>query len=98
MLTTSLRRSKDLSNRIQSRVMIRDYSALLFKGINMTISYRDVLDFWFDELTPKDWFTGGEYIDALIKERFSDLHQAKHDYLQKIYINFLLQSFYYLSR
>ncbi|KZX66633.1 hypothetical protein A3712_17075 [Vibrio sp. HI00D65] len=42
----------------------------------MTISYRDVLDFWFDELTPKDWFTGGEYIDALIKERFSDLHQA----------------------
>ncbi|CAH6951384.1 conserved hypothetical protein [Vibrio chagasii] len=42
----------------------------------MTISYLDVLDFWFDELTPKDWFTGGEHIDALIKERFSDLHQA----------------------
>ena len=32
----------------------------------MTVTYQDVLEFWFDELTPKDWFTGGEEIDALI--------------------------------
>ncbi len=48
----------------------------MFKGINMTITYQDVLDFWFDELTPNDWFTGGEKIDALINDRFSDLHQT----------------------
>ncbi|MEZ8719878.1 DUF924 family protein [Vibrio pomeroyi] len=41
----------------------------------MTITYQDVLDFWFDELTPNDWFTGGDKIDALINDRFSGLHQ-----------------------
>lgn len=46
------------------------------KGNYMTVTYQDVLEFWFDELTPKDWFTGGEEIDALIEARFSDLHQS----------------------
>ena len=27
------------------------------KGNYMTVTYQDVLEFWFDELTPKDWFT-----------------------------------------
>ncbi|MCZ8487885.1 DUF924 family protein [Vibrio lentus] len=36
----------------------------------MTVTYQDVLEFWFDELTPKDWFTGGEEIDVLIMTRF----------------------------
>ena len=42
----------------------------------MTIGYQDVLDFWFDELTPRDWFNGGEEIDKVITARFSDLHNA----------------------
>ncbi len=46
------------------------------KGNYMTVTYQDVLEFWFDELTPKDWFTGGEEIDALIEARFSDLHRS----------------------
>ncbi len=46
------------------------------KGNYMTVTYQDVLEFWFDELTPKDWFTGGEEIDALIESRFSELHKA----------------------
>ncbi|MEZ9764168.1 DUF924 family protein [Vibrio splendidus] len=41
----------------------------------MTVTYQNVLEFWFDELTPKDWFAGGEEIDALIETRFSELHQ-----------------------
>lgn len=35
----------------------------------MAVTYQDVLEFWFDELTPKDWFTGGEEIDILIESR-----------------------------
>ncbi len=42
----------------------------------MTLTYHDVLEFWFDELTLKDWFTGGEEVDALIKTRFSELHKV----------------------
>ncbi|NOI34322.1 hypothetical protein OAY_05890 [Vibrio cyclitrophicus ZF205] len=42
----------------------------------MTLTYQNVLEFWFDELTPKDWFTGGAEIDALIAFRFSELHKA----------------------
>ena len=42
----------------------------------MTIGYQDVLDFWFDELTPRDWFNGGEEVDKVITARFSDLHNA----------------------
>ncbi|MEZ9515961.1 DUF924 family protein [Vibrio splendidus] len=41
----------------------------------MTVTYQNVLEFWFDELTPKDWFAGGEEIDALIEARFSELHK-----------------------
>ena len=50
--------------------------SVFIKGNYMTVTYQDVLEFWFDELTPKDWFTGGEEIDALIEIRFSDLHQS----------------------
>jgi uncharacterized protein (DUF924 family) len=35
---------------------------------------REVLDFWFGELTPRDWFAGGPALDARIRERFADLH------------------------
>ena len=31
---------------------------------------REVLDFWFRELAPSDWFSGREELDRLISERF----------------------------
>mgnify|MGYP000848083764 CR=1 FL=1 len=34
----------------------------------------EVLRFWFEELTPEQWFAGGEELDQRIKERFSDIH------------------------
>jgi uncharacterized protein (DUF924 family)/uncharacterized protein YndB with AHSA1/START domain len=34
----------------------------------------DVLDFWFGELAPRDWFAGGPALDARIRERFASLH------------------------
>lgn len=36
----------------------------------------EVLAFWFGELAPEDWFMGGEAVDAKVRERFSDLHEA----------------------
>ena len=36
----------------------------------------EILQFWFEELTPDDWFGGGEAVDGRIRERFRDLHEA----------------------
>ncbi len=35
---------------------------------------RDVLDFWFGELTHDDWFKGGERVDRMVAERFGALY------------------------
>lgn len=37
---------------------------------------RDVLDFWFGELRPDDWFTRRDATDAAIRQRFLHLWQA----------------------
>jgi uncharacterized protein (DUF924 family) len=37
---------------------------------------RDVLDFWFGELQPDDWFNRKDATDAAIRKRFLDLWQA----------------------
>ncbi|MDA8793799.1 DUF924 domain-containing protein [Bacteriovoracaceae bacterium] len=34
-----------------------------------------VLNFWFKELTPKDWWKKSDELDALIKQRFEEIHQ-----------------------
>jgi uncharacterized protein (DUF924 family) len=36
----------------------------------------DVLRFWFDELTPKQWFMRDDAVDQTIAERFGALHRA----------------------
>ncbi|MCH8497499.1 MAG: DUF924 domain-containing protein [Marinobacter sp.] len=40
----------------------------------MPQSYDAVLQFWFAELTPADWFRKDENLDRQITERFSELH------------------------
>ncbi|WP_251975913.1 DUF924 family protein [Salinicola avicenniae] len=35
-------------------------------------SFQTVLDFWFDELTPKQWFAKDADLDRTIAERFAD--------------------------
>lgn len=35
--------------------------------------YTDVLDFWFRELTPQDWFGSGNKLDNVIEERYAQL-------------------------
>lgn len=38
------------------------------------MNYTDILDFWFTELTPAQWFKRDAEIDRRITERFSDVH------------------------
>lgn len=40
------------------------------------ISYQEVIDFWFQELSPKQWFKKDKSIDLLIKDKFSFVHSA----------------------
>lgn len=35
---------------------------------------QDVLNFWFNELTPKDWYSGDASVDTKISDRFVELH------------------------
>ena len=37
---------------------------------------KSVLDFWFQELTPADWWRKSEELDNTIAKRFGDFHQA----------------------
>ena len=36
--------------------------------------YQTVLDFWFKEISPQQWWVKDEDLDQLIKTRFSDMH------------------------
>ncbi len=44
---------------------------------------QDILDFWFSELRREQWFRGGEAVDEMIRDRFTDLleeiHRGQHD-------------------
>lgn len=40
------------------------------------MAFTDVLKFWFEELTQKQWFAKNADLDAQIKERFGAIHQA----------------------
>lgn len=35
--------------------------------------HNDVLSFWFDELTPKQWYVSDDELDELIKQRFGPI-------------------------
>jgi len=37
-------------------------------------SFQDVLEFWFVELEPRQWWTKDTIIDQLIRDRFGELH------------------------
>lgn len=39
-------------------------------------NYQGVIDFWFQEIKPEQWWKKDKNFDALIKERFSTLYQA----------------------
>ncbi|GAM76870.1 hypothetical protein JCM19241_5766 [Vibrio ishigakensis] len=40
------------------------------------MQYKDVLDFWFNELEAKDWFAKNLDLDEQIRQRFDKVHQS----------------------
>ncbi len=42
----------------------------------MSMTSQTILDFWFEELTPKQWWAKDDALDRLIAERFGDIHQS----------------------
>lgn len=38
------------------------------------MGYQDILKFWFEEITPKQWWTKDEGFDAMIRQRFAETH------------------------
>lgn len=40
------------------------------------INYQDVIDFWFEELTPNQWYEKDENLDLKMTERFIALHSS----------------------
>lgn len=38
------------------------------------MGYQDILKFWFEEISPKDQFVRNDEVDAMMIERFSELH------------------------
>ena len=45
----------------------------------------DVIKFWFEELTPKDWWVKSDQLDSKIKHQFSELHKiAKEGKLETV--------------
>ncbi|GAC25680.1 hypothetical protein GMES_3403 [Paraglaciecola mesophila KMM 241] len=39
------------------------------------MTYKDIIQFWFNELTPSQWWQKSAAFDADLKERFFDVHQ-----------------------
>ena len=41
------------------------------------MNYQTVLDFWFDEISPEQWWIKDPSFDREIKARFLDLHKSE---------------------
>ena len=41
----------------------------------MTINHTDILNFWFETLSPRDWWRKNENLDAQIKNEFAGIHE-----------------------
>lgn len=42
------------------------------------MNYQQVLQFWFEELSPKQWWLKDDQLDSLIGHRFGDIHHQAH--------------------
>lgn len=38
--------------------------------------YQQIIEFWFEEITPEQWWKKDEVFDALLIERFSEIHDS----------------------
>ena len=48
---------------------------VIAKEDQMTISYNEIIKFWFEEITPEQMWSKDVKFDALIAQRFGDVHE-----------------------
>ncbi|MGR3490411.1 MAG: DUF924 family protein [Shimia sp.] len=49
---------------------------------------QDVLEFWLDEKSPRDWYAGGDALDAEIRERFGAAWEAAMDGAHSLWLTY----------
>lgn len=60
----------------------------------MTAHWSDkVLHFWFEELSPKDWFAKSDALDAEIETRFGSLHSELSSYAPEDFLGSATEAF-----
>jgi len=40
------------------------------------MDYKDILSFWFEEISPKSWWIKDDAFDQLLRDRFMDIHRS----------------------
>ncbi|WP_446311789.1 DUF924 family protein [Vibrio vulnificus] len=50
------------------------YVAMQFRVNKDSEMYKEIIDFWFNELEPMQWWQKDEAFDLMIKSRFGELH------------------------
>ena len=48
---------------------------IIMKDDQMTVSYKEVIKFWFEEIKPEQMWTKDLKFDVLIAQRFGDVHE-----------------------
>ena len=51
------------------------------------VRIEEVLKFWFDDLSPDDWFKSDEAVDGHIRERFRELHETLREQVPETWRN-----------
>ena len=54
--------------------LIGRYVAMQFRVNKDSEMYKEIIDFWFNELEPMQWWQKDEAFDLMIKSRFGELH------------------------
>ena len=53
----------------------------------MTHLIEEVLKFWFDDISPDDWFESDDAVDGHIRERFRELHETLREQVPESWRN-----------
>jgi uncharacterized protein (DUF924 family) len=60
---------------LASSTPYRSGSARQLTSVCSSVTHNEVLSFWFEELSPKDWYKKSDELDATIRERFGEVHE-----------------------
>lgn len=78
---------KSLNLKVLTRMVYSKECSMLTRMSRSSGVGGQILSFWFQELTPRDWFSGEEEVDQRIKEKFHgdfvvEVADGKYDHLR----------------